>query len=164
MLTELMPWLVWTLCVVCIVVGFLGTIAPILPGAPLIFLGILIAAWWEDFSRISVLTVVIAGVFASLAIVVDLVASYVGAKRVGASKAALFGSIVGSLVGMFFLLPGLIVGPFIGALAGEWWSAQNLSRATRVGLGTWLGMIVGTAAKIGLSLTMIGIFLLAILS
>jgi uncharacterized protein YqgC (DUF456 family) len=110
------------------------------------------------------LTVVIAGVFASLAIVVDLVASYVGAKRVGASKAALFGSIVGSLVGMFFLLPGLIVGPFIGALAGEWWSAQNLSRATRVGLGTWLGMIVGTAAKIGLSLTMIGIFLLAILS
>lgn len=164
MLAELVPWMVWTLCVVCMAVGFLGAVLPILPGAPLIFMGILIAAWWEDFSRISVLTVVVTGVFAALTIVVDLVASYLGAKRVGASKAALLGSILGSLVGMFFLLPGLVVGPFVGALAGEWWSAQNLSQATRVGIGTWIGMIVGTAAKIGLSLAMIGVFLLALLS
>lgn len=164
MFAEFAPWLVWTVCVACVVVGFLGTILPILPGAPLIFLGILLAAWWENFSRISVFTVVISGVFALLTIIVDFVASYMGAKRVGASRAALFGSILGSLVGIFFLLPGLIVGPFLGALAGEWWSAKNFSRATRVGIGTWVGMLLGTAAKIGLSLTMIGVFLLALLS
>jgi len=148
----------------CILVGFLGTIVPILPGAPLIFIGILLAAWWEDFSRIGVIPVVITGALALVTLLVDIASSYMGAQRVGASRAALLGSIIGSLVGMFFLLPGLILGPFIGALAGEWWSARNLSQATRVGIATWIGMIVGTAAKVGLSLAMIGVFLLALLT
>ena len=148
----------------CILVGFLGTIVPILPGAPLIFIGILLAAWWEDFSRIGVIPVVITGALALVTLLVDIASSYMGAQRVGASRAALLGSIMGSLVGMFFLLPGLILGPFIGALAGEWWSARNLSQAARVGIATWIGMIVGTAAKVGLSLAMVGVFLLALLT
>ena len=164
MITQTLPWIVWTLCVACILVGFLGTVVPILPGAPLIFIGILIAAWWEDFSRIGVIPIVITGALALVTILIDFASSYVGAKRVGASKTALIGSIVGSLIGMFFLLPGLILGPFIGALAGEWWSARNLSQATRVGIATWIGMIVGTAAKVGLSLAMLGVFLLALLT
>jgi uncharacterized protein YqgC (DUF456 family) len=164
MITQALPWIVWTLCVACILVGFLGTVVPILPGAPLIFIGILIAAWWEDFSRIGVLPVVITGALALVTILVDIASSYMGAKRVGASKAALAGSIVGSLIGMFFLLPGLILGPFIGALVGEWWSARDLSQATRVGIATWIGMIVGTAAKVGLSLAMVGVFVLALLT
>jgi uncharacterized protein YqgC (DUF456 family) len=164
MITQALPWIVWTLCVTCVLVGFLGTVVPILPGAPLIFIGILLAAWWEDFSRIGVIPVVITGALALATILVDVASSYLGAKRVGASKTALLGSIVGSFIGMFFLLPGLILGPFIGALAGEWWSARNLSRATQVGIATWIGMIVGTAAKVGLSLGMVGIFVLALVT
>lgn len=164
MVSQIIPWLVWALCLACIAIGFVGTIIPILPGPPLILAGVIGIAWWEDFTRVGILPVSIIGVLAVLTIVIDFVSSYIGAKKVGASRAALIGSIVGSVVGIFFLLPGLILGPFIGALLGEWWSARNLSQATRVGIGTWLGMLVGTAAKLGLSLAMIAVFLLSLLT
>jgi uncharacterized protein YqgC (DUF456 family) len=164
MVNQTLPWIVWTLSVVCVVVGLLGTIVPILPGAPLIFVGVLIAAWWEDFSRVGFFPVIITGSLAGITILVDIASSYLGAKRAGASTSALIGSIIGSLIGMFFLLPGLILGPFIGALVGEWWNGRNLSQATRVGMATWIGMLIGTAAKVGIAIAMVGVFILALLT
>ena len=164
MTSQALPYLVWALSVACIAIGFVGTIIPIIPGPPLIFAGVLAIAWWDNFTKVGILPVSIIGVLAIVCVVIDFVASYIGAKKVGASRAALIGSVVGSVVGIFFLLPGLILGPFIGALLGEWWSVRNVSQATRVGLGTWLGMLIGTAAKVGLSLTMIAVFLLSLLT
>jgi uncharacterized protein YqgC (DUF456 family) len=164
MISELIPLIVWALCVACVVIGFIGTIVPILPGPPLILAGVLGIAWWEDFTKVGIVPVTIIGALAVLTIIIDFVSSYIGAKKVGASKAALVGSIIGSIVGIFFLLPGLILGPFFGALAGEWLSSRNVSQATRVGVGTWIGMLVGTAAKLGLSLAMIAVFILALLA
>lgn len=164
MLSQIVPLLVWILCVACVVAGFLGTMIPVIPGPPLILAGVLGIARWEDFATVGIVPVMIIGVLAVVTIIIDFASSYIGAKKVGASQAALLGSVIGSLAGIFFILPGLILGPFIGALLGEWWSSRSLPQATRVGVGTWIGMVVGAAAKLGLSLAMIGVFILALLT
>ncbi len=75
----------------------------------------------------------------------------------GASWLALLGAFVGTIVGLFFSIPGLIFGPFLGAVAGEWIAVRNLRQAGKVGVGTWLGMILGIGAKLALVFVMVGI-------
>jgi uncharacterized protein YqgC (DUF456 family) len=81
-----------------------------------------------------------------------------GAKRVGASKKAITGSVIGTFAGLFFGLPGLILGPFIGAVVGELAAQRDIPQAARVGVATWVGLLLGTLAKLALSLTMLGVF------
>jgi uncharacterized protein len=131
---------------------------PALPGAPLVFLGLLAAAWAEDFHRVGPVTLVILAALAALTIVVDIVATALGAKRTGASKAALLGAMLGSIVGLFLGLPGIVIGPFVGALLGEFAVRRDWSQAGRAGLGTWLGLALGTAVKIAIVFMMLGIF------
>ena len=58
---------------------------------------------------------------------------------------------------MFFGLPGIILGPFIGAVLGELSSGRDVFHSGRVGVGTWLGMIVATAVKLAIAFLMLGI-------
>lgn len=153
-----MTLLVWLVALVCIAGGVLGTILPALPGTPLIFCGIFLVAWWGNFSVIGALPLIVCGVLAVLALGIDLLATALGARRVGASRLAVFGAMAGTLIGMFFLLPGLIIGPFVGALVGEYVTQKDLRQATKVGFSTWIALLVGTAAKVALAATMIGIF------
>lgn len=148
---------------ILILVGIAGAIVPILPGVPLIFAGMLLAAWADGFHHIGAFTLVALGVLATLALLVDFVAGVLGAKRVGASERALWGASIGMLVGFFFSLPGLLLGPFLGALIGEWSTGRKLDHAARVGIGTWIGMLFGTLAKLALCFTMLGVFALAFL-
>lgn len=150
--------LVWLLAIICIVGGIIGTVLPALPGTPLIFCGVLLVAWWGDFAVIGVAPVIVCGVLAVLALIIDFVATALGAKRVGASRLAIIGAMVGTLVGVFFLLPGLIIGPFVGALLGEYLAQRDLRQATKVGIGTWIGLLLGTAGKVAIAAAMIGIF------
>ncbi len=151
--------LIWLVASVCIVGGAIGTVLPALPGTPLIFCGILLVAWWGDFSVIGVVPVVLCGVLAVLSLVIDLLATAFGAKRLGASRLAVVGAMLGSLVGIFFLLPGLIIGPFVGAILGEFVAQRDLRQATKVGVGTWIGLLLGTAGKVALAAMMIGVFI-----
>lgn len=146
-----------------IVVGLAGAILPALPGVPLVFAGMWLAAWVADYSEIGVWTVALLGVLAGLAMLLDFVAGWLGARRVAASTAALWGAAIGTIVGLFFGLPGLLLGPVIGALAGELRSGGTLGRSTRVGIATWIGLLFGTLAKVALSFTMLGIFVGALL-
>ena len=151
----------WVLAVVLVLVGIAGTVLPALPGAPLVFLGLLCAAWADNFQKVGWFTLSILAILMVMTFVVDFLASRWGAKRVGASWLALLGAFVGTIVGLFFNVPGLIFGPFLGAVAGEWLAVRNLRQAGKVGLGTWLGMILGIAAKLALVFAMVGIFALA---
>lgn len=153
----------YLLAAVMVVVGLFGTVLPALPGIPLMFAGMFLAAWNDDFVHVGPWTLGILGILCALAIAADVIASLLGAKRVGASAWALFGAAVGTLVGFFFSLPGLILGPFLGALAGELIAGSPLKRAAHVGVGTWLGMLVGTLVKVALAFAMIGVFALALL-
>lgn len=155
--------LLYILAALMIVIGIIGTIVPALPGVPVVFLGMVLAAWAGDFTQIGWLTLTVLGVLTALALLVDLLASLLGAKRVGASGWALFGAGLGTVVGLFFGIPGLILGPFVGAVLGELIAGSSLRRSTIVGVGAWLGFVFGTLAKIALCFTMLGVFALAFL-
>jgi uncharacterized protein len=153
----------WIGAIALIIAGFIGTVVPGLPGVLLIYGGMWLAAWIDGFARIGWPTLTILGVLTALTLVADLIASLLGAKRVGASRQALFGSVIGGLLGLAFGLPGLIFGPFVGAVIGELTARHRLAAAARVGLGTWIGLLIGTLAKIALAVSMLGVFLLAYL-
>lgn len=158
------PQLLWyAVAAALIVVGIIGTLLPALPGVPLVFVGMLLAAWADAFAHVGTFTLIVLGTLTVIALAVDFIAGMVGAKRVGASRRAVIGAAVGTLIGIFFGLPGLLLGPFVGALAGELSAGSTLGKATGVGVGAWLGFVVGTVVKLGVCFAMLGIFAVAFL-
>ena len=153
--------LYYALAVILILVGIAGVILPALPGLPLVFIGMLLAAWAGDFQQIGWVTLVVLGLLTLLSVAVDFFATLVGAKRVGASKKALWGAMLGTFIGIFFGPIGLFAGPFVGALLGELWHGREIGQATKVGLGTWLGIVLGIVLKLGVAFAMLGLFAFA---
>jgi hypothetical protein len=153
--------LYYALAVILVLVGIAGVILPALPGLPLVFAGMLLAAWAGDFQQIGWVTLVVLGLLTLLSVGVDFFATMVGAKRVGASRKALLGAVLGTLAGLFFGPIGLFAGPFVGALLGELWHGREIGQAAKVGLGTWLGILLGTVLKLGLAFAMLGLFAFA---
>ncbi|HQQ34155.1 MAG TPA: DUF456 domain-containing protein, partial [Methylophilus sp.] len=95
----MMEWL-WLVAILLILLGLLGMVLPVLPGSALIFGGMLLAAWIDNFSRISTLTLAMLGTLAILAWAIDFIASLFTAKRAGASKQALWGTLIGGFLGL----------------------------------------------------------------
>ena len=152
----------WIIAVLLIVVGFAGTVLPALPGVPLIFGGVLLAAWVGDFQRISVLTVVVLAILAVLGIVIDYIAAAISAKRAGASRQGIIGAAIGTVAGVFTGLWGLLFMPLMGAAIGEFIAHKDALRAGKVGAATWFGLLVGTAIKLAIAFTMVGVFIAAL--
>lgn len=151
----------WVLASALVVAGFAGTVIPAIPGVPLVFAGLWLAAWIGHYAKVGPFTLVILGVLAALAMAIDALASALGAKKAGASKEAIAGSVIGAFAGIFFGLPGVVFGPFVGAVIGELSARQGVEQAARVGLATWLGLLFGTLAKLAVSLAMLGVFVAA---
>ena len=158
-----MTTFLWLLAVALIVVGVVGTVLPAIPGATLVFAGIALAAWIGDFARIPVWIAVVAGALAALTWVIDFAAASVGAKRVGASPWAIAGAALGTIAGVFTGLVGLLFLPLAGAAIGEFLAERDLLRAGKVGLATWLGIVIGTALKVAIVFAMLGMFAAALL-
>lgn len=146
-----------------LLVGIVGIVLPALPGVPLMFAGMLMVAWAGNFSLLGPGMLVVLGVLTLLSVILDLLAGLIGAQRVGASRLALVGAALGTVVGLFFGLIGVVLGPFIGAFLGELAYSRKSTLATRVGIGTWIGLLLGTIAKIGIAFLMLGVFVLALL-
>jgi uncharacterized protein YqgC (DUF456 family) len=151
----------YVLAALLVLAGLAGAILPALPGVPLVFGGLLVAAWADDFQRVSWLVLLVLGLLTALSFAIDFAATALGAKRVGASKLAIVGAVVGTLGGFVLGLPGLIFGPFIGAVTGELLTHGEVQKATRAGFATWVGLIFGTLTKLALIFTMLGIFAFA---
>lgn len=151
--------LLWILSAVCVIAGVAGLALPMLPGAPLLFGGLVLAAWAESFQYVGFWTLFFLGLLAAATYAVDFAAGIVGAKKFGASKQAVIGSAIGTIVGLFFGPLGLLLGPFLGAMLGELTVRRELIAASKSGLGTTIGMLVGTALKLAMAFMMIGIFL-----
>ncbi len=152
----------WIVAVLLILVGVAGAVLPALPGVPLIFGGVLLAAWIDDFQRISVVTVVVLAVLAVIGIVIDYVAAAISAKRAGASKQGIIGAAIGTVAGVFTGLWGLLFMPLLGAAVGEFIAHKDAFRAGKVGAATWFGLLVGTAIKLAIAFTMVGVFVAAL--
>ena len=152
----------WVLSAVLVLVGLAGTVLPLLPGTLLVWVGLLLGAWIDDFTRVSVLTVVFITLLAALAWALDFVAGLMGAKRAGAAKVALVGAAVGTVVGIFMGLVGVLFMPLVGAAIGQYWAQRDQQRAAKVAFATWLGLMLGMVAKVVISFVMVGIFLIAL--
>ena len=153
--------IVWNvLAALLVIAGVVFTVLPPLPGVVLVLAGLALAAWSENFEHVGVAALLIMVILTGLSYVVDVVASALGAKRTGASPQAIWGAALGALFGLFFGLPGILLGPFIGAMAVQYLHDRDMMQAGRVGVGAWIGMAVGAALKLALAFLMIGMYAL----
>jgi uncharacterized protein len=155
---ERVTILLWTLGVAVVLIGFVGIVMPALPGHILIFVGLLLAARADHFTRVGPWTLAVIGVIGAMSYVVDFIAAVVGVKRFGASRRAMTGAALGTLAGLVFGLPGIVIGPFVGALVGELTVHRDWKRAGRAGASAWIGFAFGIALKVALAFVMVGIF------
>jgi uncharacterized protein len=155
---SIVDMLLYVIAIALIVVGLVGAILPTLPGIPLIFGGIWLIAGVDRYRHVGFWWLLgIAGIGA-VGLTLDLLAGALGAKRMGASKQAVAGALAGTVIGLFFGLPGLLLGPFVGAVLGELAAGNSVLRSTQVGVSAWLGLIFGTIIKLVSSLMMVVIF------
>ncbi|MCP4638531.1 MAG: DUF456 domain-containing protein [Methyloversatilis sp.] len=153
--------LLYALAGLLVLVGLAGVVLPALPGVPFMFGGFLLLAWLDDFTRIGPATLVVLGALTALTVAVDFAASVVGAQRVGASTLALAGAAIGTVLGLFGGLVGLLFMPLAGAAVGEFIARRDAVQAARVGVATWLGMVIGAVAKVAIAFMMLGVALAA---
>lgn len=147
------------LAIILLIAGAAGTVFPALPGLPLMFGGAWLLAYTSDYHIIGSTSLIILGLIAALGMAMDFIAGVLGAKYTGASKIALWGAFIGGIVGVFLGIVGLILGPLLGAAIGELFDKRNVLLAGKVGMGTFIGFIVGTVAKIGSALVIVLIVL-----
>lgn len=155
--------LLWILCAALILLGLAGTVLPMLPGTVLVWAGIVLGAWIDDFTRVGPATVTVVSVLALVARALDYVAGLMGARKAGASKQALVGAAAGTVLGLFMGLVGVLFMPLVGAAVGEYLAQKDEARALHVGVATWIGIMVGLVAKVVLAFIMVGIFGAALL-
>ncbi|OAI42433.1 hypothetical protein AYO41_04355 [Verrucomicrobia bacterium SCGC AG-212-E04] len=159
-----METLAWILTGLLMVAGIIGSVVPFLPGAALILAGAVVhqlmlgdtggAGWWVIGALV---------LMAVLSYVVDIAASALGAKRYGASKWGVWGGFIGAIVGLFFGIPGLLLGPIIGVLAGELILARKEWRqAASASWGTVLGTLLGVFGKFVIAVAMVAVFAAAL--
>jgi uncharacterized protein YqgC (DUF456 family) len=128
---------------------------PALPGIPLVYAGIWLLAAVDGYRHIGFWWLLGIAAIGAVGQGGDLLAGALGAKRVGASPQAIWGAVLGSLAGFAFGLPGLVFGPFAGAVLGELANSGNVLRSAHVGLATWLGMLCGALLKLVSAVSMV---------
>jgi uncharacterized protein YqgC (DUF456 family) len=151
-LATLTTILLWLLAASLVILGIAGLALPALPGAPLLFGGLVVAAWAEDFAYLGTGSIVVLAVLALLTYPVDILAGALGAQKFGASKKAMVGAGIGAVVGIF-------IGPFVGAMVGELMQQREVRKAGLSGIGATLGLLLGAVAKLAIAFMMIALFL-----
>ncbi len=157
------PTLWWVLSWGLIATGLTGAVLPLLPGTGLVLAGIVVGAWIDDFQRVGPWSIGIVVVLAIASWVLDYLAALLGARRVGASKLALVGAAVGMVLGILSGFLGVLFFPLAGAAIGEWIAHRDEQRAMRVGIATWIGLLLGLLAKVVIAFMMVGVFVVALL-
>jgi uncharacterized protein YqgC (DUF456 family) len=157
-----MEILLYVLGAAALVAGIAGVVLPAIPGSALLVVGAVLVAWAEGFTRVSGWTVALCAAIGVAIWIVDLAAGILGAKAFGASRWAVLGAALGLLVGMFLGLPGIILGPAVGAIALEYARDPNFGRALKAGVGAFLGFVLGSAVKVSLAFVLVGVLVLAL--
>ena len=155
-----MTLLLWMLAAILVIIGFAGLVLPALPGIILIFFGLVVAAWAVHFVYVGWKSITVLALLALFGGLIDLLSGVLGAKKFGAGRYALIGAAIGAVCGMFFGIPGIVTGPFFGALFGELIARRPLKDAGIAAIGTWIGLLVGSVVKIAIAFTMLGLFIL----
>ena len=146
---------------VLLFVGFLGTFVPVLPGAPLAWAGLL-AAYFSDYTDISILCLIITAVIAVVVSITDNIFPVAMTKKFGGSKYATRGATIGLIVGFFTGPWGIILGPFFGALIGEFINKEGKNDGVfKAAFGAFMGFLLGTGLKMIAVLGFIWVFVIS---
>ncbi len=132
--------------------GLTGCVLPAIPGPPLSFLALIILSLARNWKPFSLTFLIVMGCLTLSVTVLDYMVPAAGARKYGASKLGVWGSIIGMLIGVFFFPPwGLLIGAVFGALAGEILAGKKGKTVLRAGWGVVVGNIVGIGLKLALS-------------
>lgn len=154
------PTIILWLSIIVMAAGAIGTFLPVIPGTPLIFIAALGYGYYEEFTHVTPTVLAVMFGLMIIAFLIDYFAGVIGAKKYGATRYGTWGAFIGGIIGILVLsIPGLIVGPFAGAVIGEVLSGRKAQDALRVGLGTVIGLAGGAFVKFLLALTMVVVFL-----
>lgn len=150
----MIDWLLLIISIVLIVIGIIGAVIPILPGPPLSFAGLLIVHYTR-FADFDPSTLLILGFLAITVQILDYVVPAWGTKKFGGTKYGAWGSIIGLIIGLFFVpaigpfgIFTILAGPFIGAWIGETIAGQNRDKALKAAFGSFIGFLTGTLMKL----------------
>ena len=154
----MMDLAIWLVVGALMLLGLIGIFVPFLPGTPLIFLGALVHGFATGWTPIGPGRLAILGTLAVLAYLLHYAAGALGARHVGGSGWAVVGALIGAVVGMFFGIPGLLLGPPLGAIAGELVKTGEVRASVRSGLAAFIGMVAGAIANFAIALVMIALF------
>jgi uncharacterized protein YqgC (DUF456 family) len=142
------------IAILCILTGIVGCVIPVLPGAPLSWVGLLLLKFTDKFAdHISWTWIIIWAVIVILVSVFDYLIPIWGTKKMGGSKAGAWGATIGMIAGLFFPPWGIISGPFLGALIGEIATGKKQKQSFKAALGSFLGFL----ASIGINLIICGL-------
>jgi uncharacterized protein YqgC (DUF456 family) len=158
MTVEQIIGLILALLIMC--VGVAGSVLPGLPSTPLVLAAAIGHKLYFGTSGVGWVVMTILATLTALSLVMDYLASIYGAKRLGATWRGALGAVVGGLIGLFFSFPGILIGPFVGALVFEMVGGRNLQESSRAGLGAVLGLLAGALGKLACCLAMTGLFVM----
>ncbi len=153
------------LCFLIMLAGLAGTILPVLPGIPIIWAAFLGYGWYDGWAHYGLVTMVVTGLVVALSVAVDQLASVMGAKKFGATRAGMIGSVVGAILGLIiFNVIGLILGTFLGALGAEMaFSGRNFKQSMASGAGALVGFLAGSLFKFMVGMALIAYFVFALI-
>ncbi len=147
------------LALAIMLIGLVGSIVPGLPGAPLVLAAAIAhRLYFGSAHSINNLVLIALAVCTLLSLALDYLATMYGAKRFGATWRGIVGAVIGGTVGLFFNIPGILLGPFIGAMMLEIVGGYEFRKAARAGFGATLGLLAGAVGKAALCVGMIGVF------
>jgi len=138
--------------------GLAGSILPGIPSTPLVMAVAICHRLWFGAASASNLALLILSALMVLSLAMDYLASMYGAQKLGATWRGVLGAVVGALIGVFFNLPGIILGPFAGALLFEMAGGREWKAAARAGLGAMIGLFVGALGKLACCGAMMSLF------
>ena len=149
------------LLVMCI--GCIGSVMPLLPGTPIVLAAAIVHKLVMGPRSIGWFVILLLVGLTVFSLVLDYLASMFGAKWLGATKKGMIGAMVGLIVGLFFNLPGVLLGPFIGAGLFEMMGGREWKTAMKAGAGATLGMFAGALGKFICCLVMMAVFTASVL-
>jgi len=153
-----------TLALVMMGVGLIGSVLPGVPGTPLILVAAVLHRLYFGADSVGNLVLGMLVGLTLVAMLLDYVASLVGARRLGATWRGVLGAMLGGVFGLTIGPLGVLIGPFVGATALELISGREFREAARAGLGAFLGLLAGAVGKVACSAAMIGLFAFSVLA
>ncbi len=153
-----------SLALLVMLVALIGNAVPGIPGTPLALIAAVAHRLYFGQSSVNNLVLIVLILLTAVALVFDFLGGALGAKKFGATWRGVTGAVVGGLIGLFFSLPGIILGPFIGATLFEMFGDKEFKKAAKAGAGAVVGLVLGVIGKSAVCVIMIALFSLNVIA